>query len=44
MRKILLREEHEFNRKVRDKNHDPSSLKNFCMDVTNGYTGISKFE
>ena len=39
-----MREEHEFNRLVRDKNFDPSSLKILVSDVTKGYTASDKSE
>ena len=44
MRKLLMREEHEFNRLARDKNFDPSSLKILVSDVTKGYTTSDKSE
>ena len=44
MRKLLMREEHEFNRVARDKNFDPSSLKILVSDVTKGYTTSDKSE
>ena len=38
MRKLLMREEHEFNKQAKDKFHDPQSLKILTSDVTKGYT------
>ena len=38
MRKLLIREEYEFNKQAKDKFYDPQSLKNRISDVTKGYT------
>ena len=38
MRKLLMREEHEFNKQAKNKFHDPQSLKILTSDVTKGYT------
>ena len=42
MRKLLMREEHEFNKNAKDKNYDPQSLKILISDVTKGYTSLNK--
>ena len=42
MRKLLMREEHEFNKHAKDKNYDPQSLKILISDVTKGYTSLNK--
>ena len=44
MRKLLMRQENEFNRLARDKNFDPSELKILVSDVTKGYTTSDKSE
>ena len=44
MRKLLMRQEHEFNRLARDRNFDPSELKILVSDVTKGYTTSDKSE
>ena len=44
MRKLLMRQEHEFNRNARDKNFDPTNLKVVTSDVTKKYTSLDPAE
>ena len=44
MRKLLMRQEHEFNRNARDKNFDPTNLKVVTSDVTKKYTSLDPSE